>query len=116
MKSVIQSIYQRLLNQQQVGTVVREGWWWERLNDYYPHRFYAVAYDDAEEAKGYIIYRMQGNTLVVDELAYETELALRKLLTYLKSHVSSLKNFFITHQFMRLLKNVFVNKNILRLL
>lgn len=93
MKPVIQSIYQRLLAQQQVGTVVREDWWWERLNEYYPHRFYAVAYDDAGEAKGYIIYRMQGKTLVVDELAYENELALRKLLTYLKSHVSSFQEF-----------------------
>ncbi|MBO0454569.1 GNAT family N-acetyltransferase [Candidatus Enterococcus murrayae] len=93
MKPMIQSIYQRLLKQQQVGTVVREDWWWERLNEYYPHRFYATAFDDAGEAKGYIIYRMQGNTLVVDELAYENELALRKLLTYLKSHVSSFEEF-----------------------
>lgn len=93
MKPMIQSVYQRLLMQQQVGTVVREDWWWERLNEYYPHRFYAIAYDDAGEAKGYIIYRMQGSTLVVDELAYENEFALRKLLTYLKSHVSSFEEF-----------------------
>lgn len=93
MKPVIQSVYQRLLMQQQVGTVVREDWWWDRLNEYYPHRFYAIAYDDAGEAKGYIIYRMQGNTLVVDELAYENEFALRKLLTYMKSHVSSFEEF-----------------------
>ncbi|MGM0301301.1 hypothetical protein IGI66_000893 [Enterococcus sp. AZ048] len=93
LKPEIQSIYQRLLTQQQVGTVIREEWWWERLNDYYPHRFYAVAFDDAGKAKGYIIYRMQGNTLVVDELAYEDELAMRKLLTYLKSHVSSFEEF-----------------------
>lgn len=93
MKLVIQSIYQRLLKQQQNGTVIREDWWWERLDHYYSHRFYAVAYDDAGEAKGYIIYRMQGSTLIVDELAYENELALRKLLTYLKSHVSSFEEF-----------------------
>lgn len=36
---------------------------------------------------------MQGNTLVVDELVYENEFALRKLLTYLKSHVSSFEEF-----------------------
>lgn len=93
MKPMIQSIYQCLLKQQQVGTVVREDWWWERLNQYYPHRFYATVFDDAGEAKGYIIYRMQGNTLVVDELAYENEFALRKLLTYLQSHVSSFEEF-----------------------
>ncbi|MGX7204216.1 GNAT family N-acetyltransferase [Enterococcus pingfangensis] len=93
MKPLIKAIYQRLLLQQQVGTVVREDWWWERLNMYYPHRFYAAAFDDAGTAKGYIIYRMQGNTLVVDELAYENEFALRKLLTYLKAHVSSFDEF-----------------------
>lgn len=93
MKPLIQTVYQRLLMQQQVGTVVREDWWWERLNEYYPHRFYAAAFDDMGAAKGYIIYRMQGNTLAVDELAYENAFALRKLLTYLKAHVSSFEEF-----------------------
>ncbi|MDT2703061.1 GNAT family N-acetyltransferase [Enterococcus dongliensis] len=93
MKPLIQSIYQHLLTERQVGTVVREDWWWERLDEYYPHRFYAVTFDDTATAKGYIIYRMQGSTLVVDELAYENEFALKKLLTYLKAHVSSFEEF-----------------------
>ncbi|WP_407857239.1 GNAT family N-acetyltransferase [Enterococcus hailinensis] len=93
MKPVIQSIYQRLLKQQQVGTVIREDWWWDRLDSYYAQRFYAVAYDEKDQACGYLIYRMQGETLLVDELAYEEVFGLRKLLTYLKAHVSSFKDF-----------------------
>lgn len=92
MKTIIQPIYQKLLKQQ-VGTVVREDWWWERLNEYYPHRFYAIAFDEAGIAKGYIIYRMQGSRLLIDELAYQDDFALRKLLTYMKSHVSSFEEF-----------------------
>ncbi|MFC4772201.1 GNAT family N-acetyltransferase [Enterococcus hermanniensis] len=93
MRSVIQTIHQRLLKQQQVGTVIRENWWWERLDQYYPHRFYAVTYDEKDQACGYLIYRMQGDTLLVDELAYEDVFGLRKLLTYLKAHVSSFEDF-----------------------
>ncbi|MBU5365060.1 GNAT family N-acetyltransferase [Enterococcus devriesei] len=93
MESEIKKLYQRLLMKQQVGTVVREDWWWERLNHYYAHRFYAVAFNEAGEAKGYLIYRMQGATLLVDELVYEDVFALRKLLTYLKAHVSSFEEF-----------------------
>lgn len=93
MKPLIQAIYQQVLTKNQVGTVIREDWWWNRLNDYYPHRFYAIAFDESGEAKGYLIYRMQGNTLVVDELIYLNQLALQKLLTYLKAHVSSFEEF-----------------------
>lgn len=93
MKAIIQGLHRHLLTQGQVGTVVREDWWWERLNKYYSRRFYAVVYDDANNAQGYLIYRMQGTTLVIDELAYENGFALRKLLTYLKAHVSSFDEF-----------------------
>lgn len=84
----IKDIYQSLLPGQ-VGTLIREDWWWERLAAYYPDRFYAVAFDDEKRAVGYLIYRMQGATLVLDELAYQNDFAVRKLLTYVKAHTSS---------------------------
>lgn len=90
LKPTICSLYQKLLPGQ-VGTVVREAWWWERLDKYYDRRFYAVAFNDANVAKGYLIYRMQGATFVIDEFAYEDDFAVRKLLTYVKAHVSSFK-------------------------
>lgn len=106
LKSTIKMIYQKLLNQQ-VGTVVREDWWWERLDEYYPHRFYAVAFDETGTAKGYIIYRMQGSTLLIDELTYQDDFSLRKLLTYMKAHVSSFEEFVYHGPVHELIENYF---------
>lgn len=88
LKTPIQTIYQQALKNQ-VGTVAREEWWWERLQEYYPHRFYAVCVDQDQKMQGYLIYRLQGDTFLVDELVYLNGFALRKLLTYMKAHVSS---------------------------
>ena len=106
LKPTIKKIYQKLLNQQ-VGTVVREDWWWERLDEYYPHRFYAVAFDETGIAKGYIIYRMQGKSLLIDELAYQDDFSLRKLLTYMKAHVSSFEEFVYHGPVHALIENYF---------
>ncbi|MGG5316946.1 GNAT family N-acetyltransferase [Enterococcus sp. AZ072] len=92
MKPQILTIYQQALKGQ-VGTVVREEWWWERLQEYYPHRFYAVCFDQNHQPQGYLIYRLQGDTFLVDEFAYLSSFALRKLLTYMKAHVSSFARF-----------------------
>ncbi|MBO1308159.1 GNAT family N-acetyltransferase [Enterococcus sp. 669A] len=88
-QKIIRALYQEALTNDQVGTVAREAWWWERLQEYYPHRFYAVCYDQNQQVQGYLIYRLQGDTFLVDELVYLNGFALRKLVTYMKAHVSS---------------------------
>lgn len=93
LKAPIQATYQRALKDQ-VGTIAREDWWWERLQEYYPHRFYAVCFDQNHKVQGYLIYRLQGDTFLVDELVYLNGFALRKLLTYMKAHVSSFAWFY----------------------
>lgn len=111
MKAFIQVIYQQVLSQNQVGTVVREDWWWDRLDAYYPHRFYAVAFDETGEAKGYMIYRMEGQTFVVDEFIYLNQFALQKLLTFLKSHVSSFEDFLYHAPVHEMIEKVFREQN-----
>lgn len=93
LKPQIQTIYHQALKGQ-VGSVEREEWWWERLQEYYPHRFYAVCFDQNHQLQGYLIYRLQGDTFLVDELVYLNGFALRKLLTYMKAHVSSFAWFY----------------------
>ncbi len=106
LKKPIKDIYQSLLPGQ-VGTLVRADWWWERLAAYYSDRFYAVALDDEKRAVGYLIYRMRGATLVLDELAYQNDFAVRKLLTYVKAHTSSFEKVVYAGPAQALLENYF---------
>lgn len=93
LKPEILALYHRQLTEKEVGTMVRADWWWERLNIYYPCRFYAVCYDEAETAQGYLIYRLEGADFLVDELVYANHFALKKLLSYLKAHTSAVQQF-----------------------
>lgn len=94
LQELVINLYQRKLaeNKQSVS-VVREQWWWDRQDQYYQNRFNAVCFDEDEQPVGYLIYRMIGNTFLIDELCYFEKFALRKLLTFVKSHVSSFENF-----------------------
>ncbi|MBV7391602.1 GNAT family N-acetyltransferase [Enterococcus sp. ALS3] len=107
LKPEILSLYQQALTFQEVGTVVREMWWWERLNQYYQGRFYAVCYDDSGQRAGYLIYRLQKETFIVDELVYQNNFALRKLLTYLKAHTASFSQFTYDTSTSEILENCF---------
>lgn len=93
-KLAVLGLYQQILDSgMECNTVVRENWWWHRLDTYYLDRHFAVAYDLNGEPVGYLIYRMIASEFLIDELVYTTSFALRKLLTYVKSHASSFQTF-----------------------
>ncbi|QIL45614.1 GNAT family N-acetyltransferase [Vagococcus coleopterorum] len=83
---------EKLSTGQEVGTVHREDWWWYRLDSYYSGRHIVIAYNEAKQAEGYMIYRMTGSEIIVDEMLYQTNFAMRKLLSYLKGHQSSFES------------------------
>ncbi|WP_159722757.1 GNAT family N-acetyltransferase [Enterococcus sp. CSURQ0835] len=92
-ETVLALYHEQLTAGCEAATIARENWWWQRSDQYYPHRFIAVAYDELHTACGYLIYRLKGDTFIVDELSYRTIFGLRKLLTFMKSHVSSFQKF-----------------------
>ncbi|MBS7577034.1 MULTISPECIES: GNAT family N-acetyltransferase [unclassified Enterococcus] len=94
MRLIVQELYQQIINsKQECNTVIREEWWWHRLDCYYSDRYFAIAYDRYKQPVGYLIYRMIANEFLIDELVYTTGFALRKLLTFVKSHASSFQAF-----------------------
>ncbi|GCF93539.1 GNAT family acetyltransferase [Enterococcus florum] len=93
MQQEIMTLHQRFIERDQLATVIREKWWWDRLDAYFPFRFYTVCDDPQGRACGYLIYRLEGSTFKIDELGYENVFALRKLLSYVKAHVSSFSDF-----------------------
>jgi predicted acetyltransferase len=84
---------QQLLTGSEVGTINREAWWWNRRAAYDNNQLFALSLDDNGEASGYVTYVRQGSVFKVTEMCYTTGMALRQLMTFLKSHVSSFKTF-----------------------
>lgn len=92
--SEIKQIYRTLLTQRtEIGSIVREDWWWQRMDSYYANRHYAVCYDDEDILSGYLIYRMEGDQFIIDECCYLNAFALRKWMTFIKAHLSSFQTF-----------------------
>ena len=93
-KLTVLNLYQQILESGfERNTVVRENWWWDRLDAYYPDRYFAIAYDEDEKPVGYLIYKMLADEFLIDEFVYTTGFALRKLLSFVKSHASSFQTF-----------------------
>lgn len=94
LQELIISLYQKKLAEGQQGvSLARDKWWWDRQDEYYGKRWYAVCFDENDNPCGYLIYRMNGDTFIIDELCYFNAFGVRKLLTFVKAHVSSFENF-----------------------
>lgn len=93
-KLIVRELYQQIINSKmECNTVIRQDWWWHRLDSYYSNRHFAIAYDEKAQPVGYLIYRMTASEFLIDELVYTTNFALRKLVTFIKSHASSFHTF-----------------------
>lgn len=93
LKEDIQTTYKQLLALHQVGSLVREDWWWERLDAYYPNRNYCVVYNESNEPIGYAFFTKSETELTLDELIYTDEFALNQLMSYFKRYSESYETF-----------------------
>lgn len=90
LKEVVIKLYQDKLKQNnQRNTVVREEWWWDRLDTYYPGRFICVYFDKNNQPAGYMFYRIRDREFRVEEMYYKTPQAAKALLSIIASHSSS---------------------------
>ena len=92
---VLNEIYEAWIGRYN-GYVVRSGRIWQEntLCDLYMtlDRPYAyLQYDAAGKAQGYLLYRLEGTSLIVQELAYRSYDSLRSMLGFIYSHKSQCK-------------------------
>lgn len=73
------------------GAFIRPDYWWEFVFAYYPHRHYVIAYDELQQAVGYLMYELDAvtETFSVRECGYKNAFGLRKVMTYLKNHTGT---------------------------
>lgn len=85
--AVLNNIYIHYANKFQ-GMLLRDELWWKQrvLTDEQLHII--VAYNNANEAEGYLIYRMQNDTFTVKELAYKNRNGKYLLYDFISNHDS----------------------------
>ena len=114
--ATVKELYQNKLKQNsQRNTVVREKWWWERFNTYYPERFTCVYIDENGKAQGYMFYEINDTTFDVGEFYYQTPQAAEALLSIVASHASNDLQYRMNLPETTLLNEFFANQALLKL-
>ena len=89
---VIQLYERQLHTDDERNTIIREAWWWNRLDSYYHHRDIAVYFDNAGRPMSYLIYRIVDNC-------------------FMASHIGSVKEFCMMLPEKSLLAELFPEQN-----
>lgn len=90
---VIQLYERQLHTDDERNTMVRDAWWWNRLDTYYPNRHIAVYFDGDGRPMSYLIYRLMEQRFIADELYSITPQGLLSMLGFMNSHAGSVKEF-----------------------
>lgn len=92
-QKIVKEIYRKTLGTHN-GSLLREDYWWDFEFKYFEGKRLAIAYDENNQACGYINYSLIGFTeFKINELAYTSMFALRKLMTFVASHSGSFPMF-----------------------
>lgn len=108
---VIQLYERQLHTDDERNTIIREAWWWNRLDSYYAHRNVAVYFDGDDRPMSYLIYRIIDNQFIADELYSITPQGLLSLLGFMRAHASSIQDFYVTLPEESLLAELFPEQN-----
>ena len=112
---VIQLYERQLHTDDERNTVIREAWWWNRMDSYYHNRNIAVYIDADGRPISYLIYRIHGNVFLADELYSITAKGLICLLGFMGSHASAIKEFRMTLPEHSLIGEFFPEQNQLKI-
>lgn len=112
---VIQLYERQLHTDDERNTVIREAWWWNRMDTYYHNRNIAVYIDSNGRPISYLIYRIQGDVFLADELYSITAKGLVSLLEFMGSHAGAIKEFRMTLPEHSLIGELFPEQNQLKI-
>ena len=112
---VIQLYERQLHTDDERNTVIREAWWWNRMDTYYHNRNIAVYIDSNGRPISYLIYRIQGDAFLADELYSITAKGLVSLLGFMGSHAGAIEEFHMTLPEHSLIGELFPEQNQLKI-
>lgn len=87
-KEAVAEIYKKAMAKEE-GIVVREDWWYEHKFHLKAGHYFAIYYNEVQDAQGYLVYQIKAGVFTIVEWQYLTEAAYRGLHRYIASHVDS---------------------------
>ncbi|CAJ2233691.1 enhanced intracellular survival protein Eis [Companilactobacillus paralimentarius] len=84
-ENLIGDIYER---NNTFGGVKRDSWYWNNRPIWFNREHLAVAYDKAEEVKGYIIYYFQNKNMIIDDFVWEDPQVFLSIFHFINKHRS----------------------------
>lgn len=90
--TTLQDLYAKSPTNQR-GGMVRMEWWWHYILNKKKGRNYAVYYNEAGDAEGYVIYDRAGSTFKVIEWIYLNVNSFKSLARFILSHESAFADF-----------------------
>ncbi|MBP2058203.1 putative acetyltransferase [Lactobacillus colini] len=112
--TLVNKMYTNQLNSAtERNTVIREKWWWNRFNTYYPDRYVAIYLDGHQNPKGYMFYTLSNNSFVADEFYFTSQESAINLLSFMGGHISSSDSFKIVTSVESLLEDLFPNQGMI---
>lgn len=91
-KEALQSIYAKAMKKEE-GYLIREDWWTYYRLELNRSNYFAIYYDENNEAKGYLVYQINQGVFTCIEWQYLTKGAKESLNRYISSHIDSVKEF-----------------------
>lgn len=71
-----------------LGTVIREDWWWKLIPHWSPKHLLAVSYNENDQVDGYLRYSFVDNNFVIHEMLYQNSNAFLHLMHFINKHRS----------------------------
>lgn len=87
-KPYLKKIYEKSMAGS-IGAIKREDWWYDYKFVMHSEKHFAVYFDDAGQAKGYVVYEFQGSQFEIAEWHYLSVEAFYALANYVGSHKDS---------------------------
>ena len=91
-KDVLQVIYAKSMVKEE-GYLVREDWWAYYRFELNRSNYYAIYYDEQNEAQGYLVYQINNGVFTCVEWQFLSKNAQQALNRYIASHIDSVKEF-----------------------
>lgn len=97
-KEELKQIYQKVM-EKKPGALVREEWWYDYKFDLHRSNYFAIYYDDKQQAQGYLVYQIKAGVFTCVEWLYQTLDAYHGLNRYIASHIDSVSEFYYEQAF-----------------
>lgn len=91
-ETAMDTIYHQM-KENQKGGLKRTSWWWDYKFNQKKGNYFALYFNEKEEATGYLVYRLEGAEFIISEWGYLDHSAFKALARFIGSHNGAFETF-----------------------